>query len=108
LNIAQAFGLEEDLNVVKSWLSNSEDSWLLIIDNADNPLQDVSRYFPTGDGGVILLSTRNPHCKIHATVGSCEIGQMESEETVTLLLKTAAVTRRYITRSFSKPSKAHC
>lgn len=83
-------GLEADFNVVKRWLSNIEDSWLLIIDNADDPSLDTFQYFPTGDRGTILLTTRNPHCKAYATVGSSEFGQMESEEAVTLLLKTTA------------------
>ncbi|KAI9767992.1 MAG: hypothetical protein M1840_005304 [Geoglossum simile] len=105
LNIARMCGLREDLNFVKSWLSNSEDSFLLIIDNGDNPLQDISRYFPTGGRGVILLTTRNPECKLHATVGSCEIGPMEPEEAITLLLKAAATgaTSRNASRNLARP-----
>jgi tetratricopeptide (TPR) repeat protein len=90
LDIARACGLEANSEAAKRWLSNLEDPWLLIIDNADDPLQDVSEYFPTGDRGVILLTTRNPDCKVHATVGSRELGQMDPEDAITLLLKTTA------------------
>lgn len=34
-----------------------------------------------------LLTTRNPDCKIHSTVGSCELGQINMDGAVTLLLK---------------------
>ncbi|KAH0541632.1 hypothetical protein FGG08_003922 [Glutinoglossum americanum] len=90
LHIARVCGLEEDSKVVKRWLSNIQDQWLLVIDNADNPLQDVSEYFPKSDRGVVLLTTRNPDCKIHSTVGSYEFGQMEPEEAITLLLNASA------------------
>ena len=34
------------------------------------------------------MTTRNPNCKIHATVGSYELGAMTTDEAVTLILKT--------------------
>ena len=71
------------------WLANSTDSWLLIIDNADDPSLDVSRIFPTGNRGTIIVTTRNTGCKIHATVGSSEILELPLEEAVTLLLKAS-------------------
>ncbi|KAL9113982.1 MAG: hypothetical protein Q9187_007548 [Circinaria calcarea] len=90
LGIARSCGFEADFEAVKRWLSNYPDPWLLIIDNADDPSEDVSRYFPAGNRGTVLLTTRNPDCTIHATVGSYELSQMEPEEAITLLLKTTA------------------
>ncbi|KAI9866891.1 MAG: hypothetical protein M1813_000833 [Trichoglossum hirsutum] len=89
LDIAHVCGIKADFRVVKRWLSNIRDPWLLIIENADNPLQDASEYFPVGDRGVILLTTRNPECEVHATVGSNGFGRMESEEAITLLLRAS-------------------
>ena len=83
--------LKEDVELIKRWLSNLEKPWLLIFDNADDPSLDVSQYFPTGGRGSILVTTRNPECKIHATVGSSEFHQMELEDAVTLLLRSAIV-----------------
>ena len=74
LEIARLCGVDEDSKVVKQWLSNTQEPWLLIIDNADDPSIDVSESFPTGNRGSILLTSRNPECKLHATVGSCELG----------------------------------
>ncbi|MCJ1237731.1 hypothetical protein MMC14_005718 [Varicellaria rhodocarpa] len=89
LSIAKVCGVEENFKAVKRWLSNLEDSWLLIIDNADNPSQDVSQYFPTGNRGAVIITTRNPGCEIHATVGSYDFGRMELEDAITLLLRAA-------------------
>ena len=89
LDISRMCGINEDLKVVREWLSNTENNWLLIIDNADNPSINVSKLFPTGNRGSILLTTRNPDCKIHSTVGSCELGQLTMDDAVTLLLKAS-------------------
>ena len=71
------------------WLSQCTKPWLLIIDNADDPEMDVSKYFPVGNSGHILITTRNPDVNIHATAGRLRFGGMEPEDAVTLLLKTA-------------------
>ena len=88
LKIAQRCKIEEELQSIRSWLSNIPDEWLLIFDNADDPLIDISGYFPTGSRGTILVTTRNPDCKVHQTVGSYEFAGMRGEEAVDLLLKT--------------------
>ncbi|MCJ1344487.1 hypothetical protein MMC31_002690, partial [Peltigera leucophlebia] len=87
LEISRICGIDKDPKVVRQWLSNIQESWLLIIDNADDPSVDVSKFFPTGNRGSILLTTRNPDCRIHSTIGLCELGQMNVEEAITLLLK---------------------
>jgi hypothetical protein len=52
---------------------------------------DVSEFFLAGNRGLILVTTRNPNCRIHATVGSYEFGEMDLEEAVTLFLRAAGV-----------------
>jgi hypothetical protein len=86
-NIAKVCGLEGDSHDIRRWLSNVSERWLLILDNADDPKMDISQYFPLGNRGTILLTTRNPDWEIYATVGSCKLGQMETEEAITLILK---------------------
>jgi len=88
VEITKICGREADFTAAKRWLTNLEEPWLLIIDNADDPRMDVSRYFPPGDRGTILLTTRNPDCKFHATSGSFELREMELEDAITLLLRT--------------------
>jgi len=89
LQVAEICGLESQVSVVQRWLSNISEPWALILDNADDPRLDISSYFPVGNRGVVLITTRNPGCKVHATVGSYELGAMATGEAVTLLLKTA-------------------
>lgn len=79
------------MDAVKRWLSNIPESWALILDNADDPSLDISSYFPIGNRGIVLITTRNPDCQIDATVGSYELRAMEPDEAVTLILKTIGV-----------------
>lgn len=71
------------------WLSQCTKPWLLVIDNADDPEMDISKYFPVGGSGHILITTRNPGAEIYATVGHLRFGGLEPEDAVNLLLKTA-------------------
>ena len=79
------------MNAVKRWLSNTPESWVLILDNADDPRLDISQYFPVGNRGVILITTRNQNCGIYATVWKYFLGAMTTDEAITLILKTAGV-----------------
>ncbi len=89
--IAQNLKLDPDFKIINGWLSRSEDPWLLIFDNADDPSLDLSQYFPIGNRGAILITTRNPDCVVHATVGSMEFDRLPVEDAVELLIKTAAI-----------------
>jgi hypothetical protein len=92
LNIANVCGLAGDANMVKRWLSNVQETWLVIFDNADNPDLNLLRYFPVGARGTILITTRNPACRYHApALSSWELGRMEVDEAITLILKTSGV-----------------
>lgn len=92
LAISQNFTAEKSVEGIKRWFSNHSRPWLLIFDNADDPQLDIARFFPTGGRGVVLITTRNPECKIHATMGSSKLDQMALNEAVTLLLKASSVT----------------
>ena len=72
----------------KRYLNNSLEPWLLILDNADDPSLDISQYFPVGNRGSIIVTSRNPECRCHATVGSRELREMESDEAINLLLRS--------------------
>ena len=59
---------------------------------------DVSEFFPADKRGSILVTTRNPDCRIYVTVGSCEFGEMDPEEAVTLFLRAAVNIALWVTR----------
>jgi GTPase SAR1 family protein len=71
------------------WLSTCSKPWLLVIDNADDPEMDISKYFPAGGKGHILITTRNPEAVIHATIGEFHFRGLDPDEAITLLLKSA-------------------
>lgn len=87
--IGQLGGLGESHDAGMYWLTGLEMPWLLVIDNADDPSVDYSRYFPAGERGHILVTSRNADCKIHATIGYYEFSNMDEEDAITLLLKAA-------------------
>ena len=89
--IGRNCGIKGDSKSIRQWLTNLGESWLLILDNADDPEKDISEYFPSGNRGTVLITTRNPECQIHATVGSTTLGRMAVDEAMDLLLKSAAV-----------------
>ena len=69
------------------WIS-SKSNWLMIYDNADGGYQVVERFLPPGNGGNILITSRNYElCRI--TDDSMEVAEMEEEEALSLLFKSA-------------------
>ncbi|MDI1487219.1 MAG: hypothetical protein OHK93_006488 [Ramalina farinacea] len=83
--------MEPTQDAGKHWLSNCEESWLLIINNADDPGLDLLGLFPEGDRGRILVTTRNPDFRIHGTAGSTEFKGLKQEEAFVLLLRAAVI-----------------
>ena len=78
---------------MKTWLANSRHPWLLIIDNADNPQVDYAAFFPSGNEGNIILTTRNPECRAHETVGCEDLDHLDLQDAQSLLLKAAGMTK---------------
>ena len=70
-------------------LANTPQSWLLVFDNADDPNLSLTPYFPAGDRGDILITSRNPGCCQYNTVGCKEIGPLSADDSVLLLVKTS-------------------
>lgn len=95
--IGKLGGLGETESAGKFWLSELEDPWLLIIDNADNPDLDLELLFPETDWGHILITTRNPDFRAHGNAGSVELRGLKKEEALHLLLKHADVPRPWDT-----------
>ena len=88
-HIGKIGGLGENHQAGIYWLTGLDMPWMLVIDNADDASIDYSRFFPAGDKGHILMTSRLQDCKIHATVGHHEFRNMEEEDAITLLLRAA-------------------
>lgn len=74
-----------------TWLAGLAYPWLLVIDNADDPKMEVEKYFPGGERGHILVTTRRPTLKGLGNVGECfcELEKLDEMEAHDLLLKHA-------------------
>ena len=83
---------EPNTTNVKSWLACNNQRWLMIIDNADDPEIDYSKYLPSGAKGDILITTRNPECAtVYNTVGFETLDNLELDLAKLLLFRAIHV-----------------
>ena len=89
--IAKACGTDPNERAAKSWLSSSDRPWLLLIDNADDANLEIEKYFPDGEHGLTLITTRSPSVKMHGTIGQgfYHFDRLEDDEATELLLRAA-------------------
>lgn len=87
--IALILRVDKDINSVKRALANTSQTWLLVFDNADDPNLSLTPYFPAGDRGDIVITSRNPECHQYNTVGCREIGRLSNEDAEALFLRIA-------------------
>ncbi|KAJ7735165.1 P-loop containing nucleoside triphosphate hydrolase protein [Mycena metata] len=70
------------------WLTSKVEEWLLLFDNADDPGINLNDYIPQCNHGNIIITSRNPEMCVYAGSDSL-VSDMEEEDAVTLLLKSA-------------------
>ncbi|KAK3331187.1 hypothetical protein B0H66DRAFT_613321 [Apodospora peruviana] len=91
--IGELAGLQPTENAGRHFLSQQTESWLLIIDNADDGSMNLRRLFPSGNAAHILVTTRNRDFAREGTLGSLEVKGLREEEAVQLLLTKADIPR---------------
>ena len=77
------------MDSVLQWISFLAQDWLLVCDNAGDPAI-LLQFMPTHSQGNILITSRNP--SMRRIVGSkawTEVGELEEQEAVSLLLNAA-------------------
>ena len=72
-------------------IANLKYSWLLVLDNADDPEVDYQQYFPNSPLGVVMLTSRNDECLQYGTAKSITLEGLSGGEAQELLLKVARV-----------------
>lgn len=97
--------MEATQSAGKHWLSNSEEPWLLIINNVDDPGFDLPSLFPEGERGYVLVTTRNPNFRVHGTVGACEFKGLKQKDALLLLLRAADTPKPWNTAVESMGNK---
>ncbi|KAG9085699.1 hypothetical protein FRC06_003491, partial [Ceratobasidium sp. 370] len=90
---AKAIKIGETHEQAIHWLGSRRERWLMVFDNADDPKLHVQDFFPLGDYGSILVTTRIPDLVLLARGLDSDSGvsSMEPGEAMELLLKTARI-----------------
>jgi tetratricopeptide (TPR) repeat protein len=72
-------------------IANLKQSWLLVLDNADDPGVDYQHYFPDSALGVVIMTSRNPDCEQYATIKYIPLGGLSDDHASQLLLRSARI-----------------
>ena len=75
------------------WLAGQQHDWLLLFDNADDPDINLRQFFPTCKHGNIIVTSRNPACRIYAPDSHFNVSGMNPDDAVELLLKMSTAQR---------------
>ncbi|KAI1085098.1 hypothetical protein F5B20DRAFT_589869 [Whalleya microplaca] len=79
------------LDEARKRLGRISEKWLLILDNADDVQIDYHAFLPPGKNGSVILTSRNPTCNHHQTVGLERITGLDDKHASELLFKAANV-----------------
>jgi hypothetical protein len=74
-------------------LAATKHTWLLILDNADDPKLDYAQYLPSGNHGSVIITSRNPGCKRFSPDAFEALEGLEDKDSKELLLKAAGVSQ---------------
>ncbi|KAG9082837.1 hypothetical protein FS749_006538 [Ceratobasidium sp. UAMH 11750] len=76
---------------VIQWLGGRPERWVMVFDNADDPALRIHEFFPAGNHGSILVTTRLPDLALHARGPNpkCGVSGMDPHGAMDLLLGTA-------------------
>ncbi|KAL6710841.1 hypothetical protein ACN47E_007898 [Coniothyrium glycines] len=94
MRVANAINFEAEkvCDVVQA-LANIKKRWLLILDNADNPATDYSEYFPPGEQGSVLMTSRLLVCSHYGPDTTEVLDALDIGHATELLLKCARIPR---------------
>lgn len=89
MDISRRCGLNESSKSAVSWLQDTSQPWLLILDNADVPTINLSPYLPAGTHGSVLITSRLPECaRKYSNAGNDCYERLGEETAVELLLRS--------------------
>ena len=73
-------------------LTITHQSWLLILDNTDDPEFDYQTYLCSGTQGAILMTSHIAECKGYSPDAFEALGGLEEQDSKELLLKAAGLS----------------
>ncbi len=74
-------------------LATTKKTWLLILDNADDPNFDYQAYFPSGPQGAVLMTSQISKCKRYSPDANEALEDLKDEDSKELLLKAAEIPK---------------
>lgn len=92
MDISRRCGLHESSKSAVSWLQDTSQPWLLILDNADVPTINLSPYIPAGPHGSVLITSRLPACAQKYSNAGNDYYERLGEDTAVELLLTSCGT----------------
>ncbi|KAG8778913.1 hypothetical protein FRC12_024748 [Ceratobasidium sp. 428] len=97
---AQARKIGETHEDALRWLESTSQSWLLVIDNADDPDLKLHDFIPGASYGSVLVTTRLRSLALlgQGPGSDCGVGQMKSEDAIELLLTKARMKDQLLSR----------
>jgi hypothetical protein len=74
-----------------NWLGGHTEQWIMLFDGVDDPSLGVSDFFPPGNRGSIIITTRLPQLSMLAQGRNpvCDVSSMDRGEALQLLLNAA-------------------
>ncbi|KAJ7811530.1 P-loop containing nucleoside triphosphate hydrolase protein [Mycena olivaceomarginata] len=87
-SIAVGKGSGDSLQDGLQWLASRTEEWLLVFDNTDDPSINLNDFIPQCNHGNIIITSRNPGLRVYGS--HSPVSDMEEEDAVALLLKSAA------------------
>ena len=82
---------DKSLEGTRLWLQQTPHSWLLVLDNADDPKLDYALYLPAASKGHVLITSRVPECADLQTAGSDSYEGLGETTAIQLLLKASKI-----------------
>ncbi len=87
--------IQSSARMVIQYISKLDEKWLLIFDNYDLPEKDrfdLRSYFPEGQNGQIIVTSRNRDVEEEVGGHVLHIDKMSDQEAIQLLLKSAGLS----------------
>ena len=92
MDIAEACDVrDKSLEGARLWLQETHHSWLLVLDNADDPNLDYAFYLPAASKGHVLITSRVPETADVQTAGMDFYESLSETTAVELLLKASKI-----------------
>jgi hypothetical protein len=81
--------VDEALEALSNPDEEIDKDWFMIFDNADDPSTPLADYIPSCDHGSVLITTRNPALGNLSPDAHLELGNMDEDEAIDVILSSA-------------------